>query len=58
VTVYGGAALTVVDHPPYCPDFAPNDFHVFGFRKKHLTGKQFSANIDVKQSINHLTADT
>jgi hypothetical protein len=51
VNVLGGTALTVVVHLPYCPDLAPNDFHVFGFRKKHLAGKQFSADVDVKQSI-------
>ena len=51
VIVYGGTALTIVDHPPYCPDLAPNDFLIFGFRKKHLAAKQFSADVDVKQSI-------
>jgi hypothetical protein len=51
VTVYGGTALPFVDLPPSCPDLAPNDFHVFGFRKKHLAGKQFSAHVDMKQSI-------
>jgi len=51
VIVYGPTAVRVVDHPPYCLDLAPNDFHVSGFRKKHLARKQFSADVDVKQSI-------
>ena len=49
--VCGGTAVTVVDHPPYCPDFGPNNFHIFGFRKKNLADKQFSADFDVKKSI-------
>jgi hypothetical protein len=27
----------VTDHPPYSPDLAPSDFHLFGSLKKHLT---------------------
>jgi hypothetical protein len=29
----------VLDHPPYSPDLAPSDFHLFGPLKKHLGGR-------------------
>jgi histone-lysine N-methyltransferase SETMAR len=28
-------------HPPYSPDLAPSDFHLFLHLKKHLAGKNF-----------------
>ena len=31
----------VLQHPPYSPDFAANDFHLFGPLKQHLSGKRF-----------------
>ena len=30
-----------LDHPPYSPDLAPSDFHLFLHLKKHLAGKKF-----------------
>jgi len=32
----------ILDHPPYSPDLAPGDFHLFLHPKKHLTGKKSS----------------
>jgi histone-lysine N-methyltransferase SETMAR len=32
---------TVLPHPPYSPDLAPSDFHLFGPMKDGLQGKQF-----------------
>ena len=29
----------ILDHPPYSPDLAPSDFHLFLHLKQHLTGK-------------------
>jgi histone-lysine N-methyltransferase SETMAR len=34
----------VLDHPPYSPDLAPSDFHLFGPLKKHLGGRRFATN--------------
>ena len=31
----------ISDLPPYSPDFAPNDLHLFLHLKKHLAGKKF-----------------
>ena len=30
-----------MDYPPYSPDLAPSDIHLFLHLKKHLTGKKF-----------------
>jgi histone-lysine N-methyltransferase SETMAR len=32
----------ILEHPPYSPDLAPSDFHVFGPLKKHMCGKRFA----------------
>jgi len=31
----------ILDHPPYSPDLAPTDFHLFLNPKKHLAGEKF-----------------
>ena len=31
----------VLQHPPYSPDLAPSDFHLFGPLKHHLSGERF-----------------
>ena len=30
----------LVPHPPYSPDLAPSDYHLFGNLKKHLRGRR------------------
>jgi len=32
----------VLPHPPYTPDLAPSDYHLFGPLKEHLGGKVFT----------------
>lgn len=32
----------VIGHPPYSPDVAPSDFHMFPSLKKHLGGMKFA----------------
>jgi len=32
----------VLKHPPYSPDLAPLDFHLFGPIKEHLQGQKFA----------------
>jgi histone-lysine N-methyltransferase SETMAR len=39
------------DHPPYSPDLAPRDFHVFLHLKPFLGGRRFH-NTKVKEAIN------
>jgi histone-lysine N-methyltransferase SETMAR len=41
----------MLDHPPYSPDLAPSDFHLFLHLKKHLTGKKFDDDDDVQEEI-------
>jgi hypothetical protein len=41
----------VLDHPPYSPDLAPSDFHLFGPLKDHLGGRRFTTDGEVHQAI-------
>jgi histone-lysine N-methyltransferase SETMAR len=41
----------VLDHPPYSPDLALSDFHLFGPLKKHLGGRRFATDGEVQQAI-------
>jgi len=36
-----------LDHPPYSPDLAPLDYHLFPGLKKQLKGHHFSSNMEV-----------
>jgi histone-lysine N-methyltransferase SETMAR len=38
-------------HPPYSPDLAPSDFHVFGPLKVAMGGKPFRSDEDVQQGV-------
>jgi histone-lysine N-methyltransferase SETMAR len=40
-----------LDHPPYSPDFAPIDFHLFLHLEKHLAGKNFDDDDEVQEEI-------
>jgi len=31
----------ILEHPPYSPDLAPSDFHLFLHLKTHLAGQKF-----------------
>ena len=39
----------ILDHPPYSPDLAPSDFHLFLHLKKHLAGKKFDDHDEVQE---------
>ncbi|VVC37523.1 Hypothetical protein CINCED_3A024544 [Cinara cedri] len=41
----------VLNHPPYSPDLAPSDYHLFTSLKKHMGGKKFSTNEEVKEEV-------
>ena len=41
----------VWQHPPYSPDLAPCDFHVFGKLKKDLGGRRFQNDEEVKAAV-------
>ena len=42
---------TVLPHPPYSPDLAPSDFHLFGPLKEHLRGQKFDDDEAVKAAV-------
>jgi len=40
------------DHPPYSPDLAPSDYHLFpGLKKKQLIGRHFSSDAEVIAAV-------
>ena len=41
----------VVPHPPYSPDLAPSDYHLFGPLKNHLRGTKLSDDEAVKEIV-------
>jgi hypothetical protein len=41
----------VLDRPPYSPDLAPSDFHLFGALKNHLRGRRFATDGEVQQAV-------
>lgn len=42
---------SVVPHPPYSPDLAPSDFHLFGPLKNSLRGQRFEDTEQVKVAV-------
>lgn len=51
----------ILPHPPYSPDIAPSDFHLFRHLSNYLRGKQFSKfedlNSAVRSYLNSLSED-
>ena len=41
----------VLSHPPYSPDLASSDYHLFGPLKEHLGGKRFRNYEEVIQAV-------
>jgi len=41
----------VLKHPPYSPDLAPSDFHLFGPMKEHMQGHKFADDNEVKEAV-------
>ena len=41
----------VFDHPPYSPDLAPSDFHLFRELKAWLGGQCFAANDKLQDAV-------
>ena len=44
----------VLSHPPYSPDLAPTDYHLFRSLVDHLTDKIFNDDDHLKKQLNHL----
>jgi len=41
----------VLPHPPYSPDLAPSDFHLFPKLMERLKGQRFSCDEEVKSAV-------
>jgi histone-lysine N-methyltransferase SETMAR len=41
----------VLKHPPYSPDLAPSDFHLFGPLKEHMRGQKFADDNEVLEAV-------
>ena len=42
---------TTISHPPYSPDLAPSNFHLFGPLKESLRGLHFSSDEEVETAV-------
>ena len=42
---------TTLPHPPYSPDLALSDYHLFGTMKESLKGKRYSSDEEVKSLV-------
>jgi histone-lysine N-methyltransferase SETMAR len=49
---------SVLPHPPYSPDLAPSDYHLFGKLKESLRGKQYASVGDVQSALRTWVKDT
>ncbi|KOC70126.1 Histone-lysine N-methyltransferase SETMAR [Habropoda laboriosa] len=47
----------VVPHPPYSPDLAPSDFHLFRSLQNSLNGKNFNSMVEIKNHIEKFFAE-
>ncbi|UYV75322.1 hypothetical protein LAZ67_12003488 [Cordylochernes scorpioides] len=41
----------IFGHPPYSPDLAPSDYHMFPALKKHFGGQKFASDDEVKEEV-------
>jgi len=46
----------IFDHPPYIPDLAPSDYHLFTKMKVWLTTQRFHTNEELMDGVNILAA--
>jgi hypothetical protein len=51
VDTLGALKFEVLQHPPYNPDLAPSDFHLFGRMKDHLRGQKFANDNKVMEAV-------
>jgi len=47
----------LLEHPPYSPDLAPSDFHLFPKLKIFLAGQRFSSNQEAITAVEGYFAD-
>lgn len=51
LTAVRQAGFEIFDHPPYSPDLAPSDFHLFPKLKEHIRGTKFDDNNAVMGAV-------
>lgn len=51
VTAIHAAGFKTLNHPPYSPDLAPSDYHLFSHLKRYLRGKVFKTDAEVISSV-------
>lgn len=51
VETIGKLGFELLGHPPYSPDLAPSDYHLFGPLKEHLRGQHFHNDMEVKEAV-------
>ena len=44
-------SFEILDHPPYSPDLAPSDFHLFWNLKKPLRGRRFQDRNEIENAV-------
>ncbi|KAK6731660.1 hypothetical protein RB195_007865 [Necator americanus] len=42
---------TISPHPPYSPDLALSDYHLFSYLQRHLDGEDFETCDDIKKAL-------
>ncbi|KAK6751513.1 hypothetical protein RB195_003108 [Necator americanus] len=42
---------TILPHPPYSPDLAPSDYHLFSYLQRHLDSQDFQTPDDIKKAL-------
>ncbi|GFT77149.1 histone-lysine N-methyltransferase SETMAR [Trichonephila clavipes] len=52
-TLLRGFGWDVFDHPPYSPDLAPSDFHLFLHLKSFLAGKHLNNDKELKKNVSN-----
>lgn len=47
----GSFSWDILDHPPYSPDLAPSDYHLFTSLKMFMGGKRFQCDDEVENAV-------
>ena len=55
-TIKERAGWEVLEHPPYSPDLAPSDYHLFRSLQHFLRGKEFRTMDEIKENISRYFA--
>jgi len=57
VTLLDQFGWDIITHPPYSPDLAPCNYHLFPKLKEHLAGRCFSDDDEVKVAVQRFLND-